>query len=143
MRHSSRLLVLLSGAMLLAPSVLRAQAAPAQKRSDRLTIQDYLDWEDVQDPQLSPDGKQIVFTRRWIDKMNDKWESSVWIMNADGSRARFLVNGSDVKWSPDGTRIAYTATPAQRLRRARALHRAHRSSFAGWTPRALSRRSRT
>ena len=111
MRHSSRLLVLFSGAMLLAPSLLRAQAAPAQKRSDRLTIQDYLDWEDVQDPQLSPDGKQIVFTRRWIDKMNDKWESSLWIMNVDGTRARFLVNGSSPKWAPDGLRVAYTATP--------------------------------
>jgi dipeptidyl aminopeptidase/acylaminoacyl peptidase len=31
-------------------------------------------------------------------------------MNADGSRSRFLVNGSGVHWSPDGTRIAYTAS---------------------------------
>ena len=94
-----------------APRVITAQAAP-ERRSDRLSLQDYLDWEDVQDPQLSPDGKQVVFTRRWVDKMNDKWESSLWIMNADGSRARFLVNGSAPKWSPDGARIAYSATPS-------------------------------
>ena len=94
------------------PSRMHAQDATAvERRTDRLALQDYLDWEDVQDPQLAPDGKQVVFTRRWIDKMNDKWESSLWIMNADGSRARFLVNGASPKWSPDGTRIAYAATP--------------------------------
>ena len=41
--------------------------------------------------------------------MNDKWESSIWFMNADGSHQRSLVQGSDVQWSPDGKRIAYIA----------------------------------
>jgi dipeptidyl aminopeptidase/acylaminoacyl peptidase len=81
----------------------------SQQASDRLTIEQYLEWEDVQTPRLSPDGKQIIYTRRWIDKLNDRWESSLWMMNADGSRNRFLLNGSNVEWSPDGTRIAYLA----------------------------------
>ena len=81
----------------------------AQRPSDKLALSDYFEWEGVQAPTLSPDGKQILFTRRWIDKLNDRWENSLWIMNADGSRARQLVNGSAAKWSPDGTRIAYIA----------------------------------
>ena len=101
-----------ASALLILPLAARAQAAPSERRSDRIAISDYLDWEDVQDPQLSPDGKHVVFTRRWIDKVNDKWESSLWIMNADGTRARFLVNGAGPKWSPDGARIAYSNTPA-------------------------------
>jgi dipeptidyl aminopeptidase/acylaminoacyl peptidase len=75
----------------------------------RLRAVDYLDWEDVQEPQLAPDGRQVVYTRRWVDKLNDRWESSLWIMGADGTRNRFFVNGSNARWSPDGTRLAYIA----------------------------------
>jgi hypothetical protein len=72
--------------LLAAPSVLAGQQ-PAAKH---ITLEQYLDWEEVQAPQLSPDATQIAYSRRWVDKMNDKWETSVWIMNADGSRARQL-----------------------------------------------------
>ena len=74
-----------------------------------LTVDHYLDWEQVSDPQLSPDGSQVVYTRRWVNKIDDKWESALWIMGADGSHHRFLVKGSDARWSADGARILYLA----------------------------------
>ena len=88
---------------------LTAQRAEEKPRSDRLTLDTFLDMETVSDPQLSPDGAQIIYTRGWVDKMNDRRESALWIMNADGSRNRFLVKGSGARWSPTGDRIAYTA----------------------------------
>jgi dipeptidyl aminopeptidase/acylaminoacyl peptidase len=93
----------------LASTRLPAQATPAAVPKDRLTVADYFNWEDVSAPTLSSDGRQIIYTRTWIDQLNDKRESSVWIMNADGTKNRFLVKGSDAKWSPDGSRIAYVA----------------------------------
>ena len=97
---------LLLAALLLVPSVATSQ----ETASDTLlTVNHYLDWEQVADPQISPDGLQIVYTRRWVNKIEDRWDAGLWIMNADGSKNRFLVKGSNARWSPDGTRIAYFA----------------------------------
>ncbi len=99
------LLIFLAGVVAAVTPSLPAQQRPA----NRVSLEQYLDWEEVQAPQLSPDGTQILYTRRWVDKMNDKWETTLWLMNADGSHPRSLLKGGDAHWSPDGKRIAYTA----------------------------------
>ena len=89
-------------------SVLAAPAYAQQRQTDTVfTVEKYLDFEQVSDPQISPDGAQIVYTRRYVNKMEDRWDSSLWIMNSDGTRNRFLAKGSSPRWSPDGTRIAF------------------------------------
>jgi dipeptidyl aminopeptidase/acylaminoacyl peptidase len=95
---------------LLAVSPLDAQRQDASPRTDRLTLETFLEMETVSDPQFSPDGTQILYTRGWVDKINDRRESALWIMNADGTRNRFLVKGSNARWSPSGDRIAYVTT---------------------------------
>ena len=42
--------------LLVAPSVLAGQ----QPARNRIALEQYLDWEEVQAPQLSPDGTQIA-----------------------------------------------------------------------------------
>ncbi len=101
-----RPIVLLALAATSAVLPLRAQERPSDTL---LTVGRYLDFETVSEPRPSPDGSQVVFTRRSVDKIKDMFESALWIMSADGTRMRFLVKGTTPSWSPDGTRIAYLA----------------------------------
>ena len=72
--------------LLLAPGIVAAQ----ETGSDTLlTVEHYLDWEQASDPQISPDGAQIVYTRRWVNKVDDKWESALWIMSVEARTTAF------------------------------------------------------
>jgi TolB protein len=58
-------------------------------------------------PAWSPDGKKIAFDH--ISSGSNNWD--IWVMNADGSRARPLIASGATEqgpaWSPDGRTIAY------------------------------------
>jgi len=95
-----------SAASLTASTSLLAQETPSDTL---LTVGHYFDLEGVGDPQISPDGSQIVYTRRWVNKMEDRYETTLWIMRSDGTHSRVFTKGASPRWSPDGTRIAYLA----------------------------------
>jgi len=99
--------VLLCAAALLAQDNDKPKADPTRLGLDLL-----LDWQNVADPRLSPDGKQIVYTRQWTDKIEDRVRSELWLMDQDGGRQRLFAQGSDAQWSPDGTRLCYIAEGA-------------------------------
>ena len=106
MTTTRRLLVAATAAALVAGAAVHAQEI---KSSTLLTTDHYLDWERVSDAQISPDGARIVYTRQSVNKQDDKFESALWILNADGSQHRFLVKGQNARWSPDGKRLMYLA----------------------------------
>ena len=79
-----------------------------------LELSDYMFWETVASPQISPDGSSIIYTRTHADIMTDDWVSELWIMDADGERNRFFAKGSSVDWAPNGKRIAYVGAASDK-----------------------------
>ena len=95
-------------AFLLIPMISVAQSSQSFKSMDVFE----LEW--VANPQISPDGEHIVYSRGQMDKMKDRRVSRLWIIDTDGSNHRKLTNRDisegSARWSPDGNRIAFTSS---------------------------------
>ena len=91
---------------LLLPVLAHGQDAPFSRM-------DVFDLEWVANPQVSPDGGQIVYQRRGMDVMEDDRTSALWTLDADGTDHTKLTSRatdeSSPRWSPDGSKIAFTS----------------------------------
>lgn len=67
--------------------------------------------EFASDPQISPDGKRVVYVRNFMDIKKDRRRSNLWIINVDGSEHRALTRGDGndrlPRWSHDSKQLLY------------------------------------
>ena len=91
--------------LLLASQVIVAQ------QSDKLELLDIFNLEYISDPQISPNGKHVVYVRNFKDVMTDKNLSNLWMVNFDGTQNRPLTTGNTSdnypRWSPDGEKLLF------------------------------------
>ncbi len=94
-------------ALAVALGVVSAEAAPG------LDAKDVFELVMASDPQISPDGKSVVFVRGFADIRSDRHYSNLWRVSTDGSDLRPLTAGlfhdSSPRWSPDGSRLAFVS----------------------------------
>ncbi len=100
-------LVLVAVAAPVAPIHVGAQ----EKRS--ISFVDTIEMPVVSDPQLSPDGKQVVFVMEKPDWKANRRVGHIFRINSDGTGQVQLTFGergeSSPRWSPDGKQVAFTA----------------------------------
>ncbi|MBN2313607.1 MAG: S9 family peptidase [Sedimentisphaerales bacterium] len=85
----------------------RAQTHP-------FSVHDMLAMDRLSDPQVSPDGGQIVFVLRKTDLEVNKGRTDLWLVRSNGRDLRRLtshVEGDfNPRWSPDGKSILFLST---------------------------------
>jgi dipeptidyl aminopeptidase/acylaminoacyl peptidase len=93
-----------------------SQSAAADTTRHTLVPDDIYRMDIVGDPQVSPDGEWIAYVVTSNNRDADETRSVVWMVSWDGKQHRRLTDAgssaSEPRWSPDGSHLAYLATPA-------------------------------
>ncbi len=87
-------------------------SAHSQNEKPSFSDLDVFELEFALDPQISPDGKKVVYVRTGMDIMTDRKFGRIWIIDENGHRKLTSreIRESNPRWSPAGDRIAFVSS---------------------------------
>ena len=80
-----------------------------------ITAEDLFSFKLPEDPQLSPDGKEVAYVVMQMDPETFEYRRSIWIAAVGGGTPRSFTSGyqdSCPRWSPDGNYLAFLRAPS-------------------------------
>jgi len=80
--------------------LLLFQILAISSQGRNITFDDLYGFPAFQDPQVSPDGQQIVFVLRTNDLTDNSRQSRLWLMNKDGGELHELNVSEGSTWNP-------------------------------------------
>jgi len=95
--------------------LIAAPCAAVQSGAQSFSERDVFDLQVASDPRIRPDGGAIAYVRISYSVMTDRGERSIWLIDSVTGEQVPLVEGPAAlspRWSPDGARLAYVATPS-------------------------------
>ena len=89
-------------------------AAEAAAEPHPFTVHDLLAMQRISDPQVSPDGAQVLFTLRTTDLEGNAGRNDLWLVGTDGAGLRQITTHKsgdfNGRWAPDGRSIYFLST---------------------------------
>src|SRR5580698_6021982 len=101
-----------NGNVLFVVAILAVSALAHAQAKHPFTFDDMMKLKRVGDPQVSPDGKWVIFSVVDVDLAANTKTPHIWIVPTAGGQEKEIIGDQDAdrpRWAPDGKRFAFVS----------------------------------